>query len=138
VFFLDDALDCPDAKEGLIRAGVLVERFSEHFLDESGRKMQNVKDPEVIRFCNRRGYVLLTTDSNIASRHRTEIKKSKNLGILATAHNTVEDITIWVRAFTVLVPMFKKNSFLKRQRPWFGKFDTTGKICSSIRTLSDD
>jgi len=58
-----------------------------------------------------------------------------NLGILATAHNTVENITIWVNAFIKLKARIEQNSFRKKQRPWFGKFDTTGTFCVSVKSV---
>ena len=135
VLFLDDAFDCPLAAEQLTKAGFVVKRFSECFQGENGKRAQSVKDPDVIAFCNKHGYILTTTDGNIINLHRPVIQRSKSLGILATAHNTVIEITVWVNAIIKLKPQIEKGSFKKKGRPWFAKIDTTGKFSVSPKTV---
>jgi len=40
-------------------------------------KRRNVEDPEVIRFCHRNGWLLVTRDHEMKNTHREEIKKQK-------------------------------------------------------------
>jgi hypothetical protein len=68
-------------------------------------------------------------------RHRPEIEKLKNLGILATAHNAVSSPEVWVEAFIKLKGSISTNSFRKRRRPWVGTFDRTGRFSSPVRTV---
>ncbi len=135
VIFLDDAFDCVEVHDLLVAEGFSVERFTKAFATPHGTREQSVKDPTVIRHCNSKAYILLTTDGDIINRHRRVIETCTYLGILATAHNTVEDIGVWVRAFIKLKPLIEKNNFRKRKRPWFGRFDKEGKISTPIRYL---
>jgi hypothetical protein len=133
--FLDDSFDCPESRSRLSQAGYAIECFSDHFLNPDGTREQGVGDERILNFCNSHGYVLVTTDSNIIKTHRREIARSPHLGILATAHNTVESITPWVESLVKLRPVLARTSFRARKRPWFGKFDRNGKI-TSIRTVT--
>jgi predicted nuclease of predicted toxin-antitoxin system len=116
-------------------AGFQVVRFSAAFPGEKGIRQQSVKDPEVIAFCNKHGYILITTDGNMIKRHRSVIEKSPNLGILATTHNNAPDIMVWVKSLIQLKPKLEHNNFKKRIRPWFGTFDTSGRFGIPIRTI---
>jgi predicted nuclease of predicted toxin-antitoxin system len=135
VIFLDDAFDCDIARDMLVDAGFSVERFATHFATETGTREQGVKDPQVIQLCNTRHFILLTTDGDILKRHRRHIEKCAHLGILATAHNKVDDISVWVRAFIALKPTIEKNNFRKRTRPWFGRFDKNGRMSTPVKTV---
>lgn len=126
VLFLDESFDCNDAYDCLSSAGYNIERFENHFQDGDGRRRKGVQDPEVIRFCNHRGWVLVTTDGEIINAHRGEIKRAVNLGILASTHNNVGDVMEWVNALVLIKPRLEKNSFKKLRRPWFIKFDKQG------------
>jgi hypothetical protein len=136
ILFLDDAFDCQDAFDLLTEAGYKVLRFTQYFSNPVGKRAQGIKDPEVIRLVNSLGCILITTDGDMVNRHPKEIEKAKDLGILATSHNTVDDPAVWARAVIKLKPLIEKNNFRKRQRPWFVKFDKTGKFTSAIRHLS--
>ena len=50
VWFLDECLDQPEVYEVLLDAGMLVERFRDHFHDDKGGKLHNVSDETVIPF----------------------------------------------------------------------------------------
>lgn len=133
VLFLDDSFDCQEAHDLLVGAGFKVERFTTYFPTAEGKRQQGVKDPEVIKMCNSKGFILLTTDGNIINRHKRVIEKATHLGIMATAHNTVLDVTVWVKAFIKLKLKIEQNNFRKRERPWFGRFDTDGKFSTPVR-----
>ena len=63
---------------------------------DDGSKEQAVKDPRIMRFCNRKKWLLGTTDSDIRYTHVDVFKKCLDLAILATAHNKVMHLDEWV------------------------------------------
>ena len=128
VLFLDDGFDGDDCYAILQRAGYALERFSEHFTDEHGKRLQGIKDPEIIRICNRHGWLLVTIDKAIVKAHRDQISESNNICILATCNNCAGDVTPWAESLVKLKPRLERNSFKKQLRPWFGKFDMRGKF----------
>jgi hypothetical protein len=108
--------------------------FPEHFKRENGQKEEGVKDPRVLRLCNRKKWLLVTSDSNLRHTHVEEIKLITNLSILATAHNSVADIDEWVEAL-ILARVAIEREFKKPDRPWFAQFNRQGKI-TTIYTIS--
>ena len=137
VLFLDDGFDCDDSYQRLHEAGYKIERFNKHFADGSGVRKQGVKDPDVITLSNRHGWVLITVDKEIINTHKKVIEQSNQLGILATSHNSVENIMEWVESLVKLKPTLEKNSFKKRPRPWFGKFDRNGRFGTPVRYVGN-
>ena len=135
VLFLDDGFDCDEAHSLLVAAGFEVERFSLHFRREDGKRAQGILDPSVIALCNLHGWVLITTDAAMARTHRRDIERSNNLGILATAHNTVADIEDWANSLIGLKPKIEQNNFKKRPRPWFGTFGLKSRFGVPVKTL---
>jgi hypothetical protein len=138
VLFLDDCFDVPEVAEELTGAGYcMVERFRDHFprTDSPGGKERGVKDPRVIALCNRRGWLMLTTDGNIRFTHVEEIKRSPNFALLATAHNKVDDAHEWVPALKTLRVKIQRE-FKKRQRPWVAQFSREGNI-TTIYTVTE-
>jgi hypothetical protein len=85
-----------------------------------------VEDPEIIRFCDRNGWMLVTVDHEMKNTHRTEIKKSE-VAILATAHNSGPDPNEWVAAIINLKSRILRE-FKKRERPWFATFSRTANL----------
>lgn len=77
VLFLDEGFAAESVAVRLRTAGFTVQRFPEWFLDENGSVKRNVEDPEVIRFCHRNGWLLVTRDHEMKNTHREEIKKQK-------------------------------------------------------------
>ena len=57
----------------------------------------NVPDPEIIRFCSKHGWLLVSRDHEMKNLHREDIRKSE-VAILATANNKAEDQGEWVVA----------------------------------------
>jgi hypothetical protein len=86
------ALQPSPSPSALRTAGFTVQRFPEWFCDEDGTVKRNVEDPEVIRFCHRNGWLLVTRDHEMKNTHREEIKKTE-VAILSTAHNSSETKT---------------------------------------------
>jgi len=107
-------------------AGFTVQRFPEWFKDEYGQTRRNVEDPEVIRFCHKNGWLLVTRDHEMKNTHREEIKRTE-VAILATAHNSLEDQDEWVAAIINLKSRILRE-FKKRERPWFGTFSRTANL----------
>lgn len=131
ILFLDDAFDAEEIPPLLVAAGFHqdIQRFTKHFPRESNPKVreQNIKDPRVIRLCNRHGWLLVTTDSDMRFTHVEEIKNNPNVAILATAHNSVDDIFEWVDGL-IMGRVAIERKFKKQTTPWFGQFDRSGKI----------
>jgi hypothetical protein len=131
---LDDAFDSADAERLRVNGYRQIELFREHFARDDGGKEQSVKDPRILRFCNRHKWLLVTTDSDLRLTHIEEIKKLPDLAILATAHNTVAGIEEWVDGL-IKVRRFVEREFRKRLRPWFAQFSRQGRI-TTIYTIT--
>ncbi|MFZ3277385.1 MAG: DUF5615 family PIN-like protein [Candidatus Sulfotelmatobacter sp.] len=126
VLFLDEGFSAESVAVRLRTAGFTVQRFPEWFRDENGSVRRNVEDPEIIRFCHKNGWLLVTTDHEMKNTHRGEIKKAE-VAILATAHNSLEDQDEWVAALINLKTRILRE-FKKRERPWFGTFSRTANL----------
>jgi uncharacterized protein with PIN domain len=126
VLFLDEGFSAESVAVRLRTAGFTVQRFPEWFKDEHGHVRKNVEDPEVIRFCHKNGWLLVTRDHEMKNTHREEIKRT-DVAILATAHNSSEDQDEWVVAVINLKTRILRE-FKKRQRPWFATFSWTAKL----------
>ena len=133
ILFLDDAFESADAERLLASGYCKVELFRKHFKRPDGGKEQSVKDPRVIRLCNAKKWLLVTTDSDLRYTHTEEIKKAEDLSILATAHNRVDDIDEWVDGL-IKARAAVEREFKKRKRPWFAQFSRQGQI-TTIYTL---
>ena len=130
IIFLDDAFDAKGIAERLIAAGYCgVERFTVHFprKDNPEARQQNVKDTRVLKLCNTKGWLLVTTDSDMRYTHIEEIKKHTNLAILATAHNSVHNPFDWVEGLEVGRTDIERL-FKKQPTPWYAQFNRQGKI----------
>ena len=130
--FLDEGFSAPSVAERLTTAGFTVQRFPEWFRDESGQPLRNVPDAEVIRFCSKHGWLLVTRDHEMKNLHRQEIRKSE-VAVLATAHNSAKDQGEWVAAIINLKTRILRE-FRKRERPWFAVFSRQSNF-TSIQTI---
>jgi hypothetical protein len=136
ILFLDDAFDAKESPRKLLDAGYCgVESFLDHFKREDGTKEQSVKDPRVIRLCEKHGWLLVTSDSDIRYTHTEEIKKCKKIAILATAHNSVDDIDEWVDAL-ILARSKVEREFKNRLAPWYAQYNRQGHF-TTIYTLTE-
>lgn len=126
VLFLDEGFSAESVAVRLRTAGFTVQRFPEWFRDSSGQPLRNVLDPEVIRFCSRNGWMLVTRDHEMRNLHREEIRKS-DVAILATAHNSAKDQDEWVVAMINLKSRLLRE-FKNRERPWFATISRTAKL----------
>lgn len=135
VLFLEDAFAESHA-ECLRRAGYpRVERLCNHFQDAKRKTLeQSVKDPRIIKFCDKREWLLVTTDSNMSCTH-CELIKTTQVAILATAHNQAENISEWVAGLIAAKPKIERY-WKKFQRPWCATFSRQGKI--EIKTITPD
>jgi predicted nuclease of predicted toxin-antitoxin system len=131
VLFLDEGFSAESVAVRLRTAGFTVQRFPEWFQDEDGRPLRNVLDPEIIRFCHRNGWLLVTRDSEMKNVHREEIRKSE-VAILATAHNSAKNQDDWVAAIINLKTRILRE-FRNRERPWFATFSRTANL--TIQTI---
>lgn len=128
--FLDEGFSAESVAVRLRTAGFTVQRFPEWFRDENGRTRQNVEDPEVIRFCHKNGWMLVTRDHEMRNTHREEIRKTE-IAILATAHNSSENQDEWVAALINLKSRILRE-FKKRERPWFATFSRAANLTITI------
>jgi predicted nuclease of predicted toxin-antitoxin system len=126
VLFLDDGFSAESVAVRLSTAGFTVQRFPEWFKDENGCPRRNVEDPEIIRFCQKNGWMLVTRDHEMKNTHREEIKKTE-IAILATAHNSAASQDEWVAAI-INVKTRILREFKKRERPWFATISRTGTL----------
>ena len=131
VLFLDEGFSAPSVAVRLRTAGFTVQRFHEWFLDEHGKPLKNVPDPELIKFCNKNGWLLVTRDHEMKNLHRQEIGRS-HVAILATANNNHCDLDEWVAAIINLKSRILRE-FKKRERPWFATFSRTANL--TIQTI---
>ncbi|MFI5118008.1 MAG: DUF5615 family PIN-like protein [Terriglobales bacterium] len=132
VLFLDEGFSAESVAVRLRTGGFTVQRFPEWFRDNNGQTRINVEDPEVIRFCNKNGWLLVTKDHEMKNVHREEIKRT-SVAILATAHNSAESDDSWVVAIINLKSRILRE-FKNRERPWFATFSRTAKL--TIETIT--
>ena len=126
VLFLDDCFGRLDLPKHLRDAGYNVEAFRDHSQDSSGSLEQGTKDPDILRLCQRRGWTLVTADSEMQYTHVEAIKKTTLL-ILATAHNSSADMSVWASALIKLKPSILRLH-KKEPRPCFVTFSQNGNI----------
>jgi predicted nuclease of predicted toxin-antitoxin system len=131
VLFLDEGFAAESVAVRLRTAGFTVQRFPEWFIDANGQVRRNVEDPEVIRFCHKNGWLLVTKDHEMKNTHREEIKKTE-VAILATAHNSAATDDVWVVSLINMKTRILRE-FKKYDRPWFATFSRTAKI--TIETI---
>jgi uncharacterized protein with PIN domain len=117
VLFLDEGFSAESVAVRLRTAGFTVQRFPEWFKDPTGQPLRNIPDSDVIRFCHRNGWMLVTRDHEMKNFHREDIRKSE-IAILATAHNSAKDQDEWVVAIINLKGRLLRE-FKNRERPWF-------------------
>ena len=120
VLFLDDGFSAPSVAERLSTAGFTVQRFPEWFKDNAGRPLKSIPDPEIIQFCHKHGWLLVTRDHEMKNMHHEEIRKT-DIAILATANNSAKDQDEWVAAIINLKGRILRE-FKKHERPWFAIF----------------
>jgi predicted nuclease of predicted toxin-antitoxin system len=132
VLFLDEGFAAESVAVRLRTAGFTVQRFHEWFKDATGQAQRNVEDPEVIRFCHKNGWLLVTKDHEMKNTHREEIKKTE-VSILATAHNSAGSDDEWVVALINLKTRILRE-FKKYPRPWFATFSRAAKL--TIETVT--
>ena len=118
--FLDEGFAAESVAVRLRKAGFIVKRFHDWFKDENGQTKRNVPDPEIMRFCHKKGWLLLTRDHAMRNLHRDELRKT-DIAVLATANNKALEQNEWVDSIIGMrVQVFRE--FKKRKRPWFATF----------------
>jgi uncharacterized protein DUF5615 len=108
-----------------------VECFATHFRDAKGRKEESVKDPRIIKFCDEKKWVLVTTDRNMSLTHIETIKKTE-IAIIATSSNN-QPLDTWAKALIKAKPKIERF-VRKHPRPSFATIGTTG--CLTQRAIS--
>lgn len=64
------------------------------------------------------------------------MKRRPNLAVLATSHNRVIDLDVWVKALGKARARVERE-FKSFQRPWFAQFDRQGKF-TKIYTITEE
>ena len=126
VLFLDEGFSAESVATRLRTAGFTVQRFPEWFTDEDGSTRKNVSDIEIIKFCHKNGWMLVTRDHEMKKLHREESRKT-DVAILSTAHNSAENQDEWVVAIINLKARILRE-FKNRERPWFATFSRAATI----------
>ena len=126
VLFLDEGFAAESVACQLREAGFSVQRFHDWFRDENGKQKQNVPDPEVIRFCHKKGWLLVSRDHEMKRLHREDIRRSE-VAIVATANNKGAEQSEWVRAIITQKSRLLRE-FKKLERPWFAIVTRGGAI----------
>lgn len=125
--------DCFSSKSALEKLAphFKVESFSKWFSSDNDRREQGVKDPRVISFCHKQGWLLVTTDHEMRHTHVEEIKAHPHVTIIATARNSAQagDHLAWINALIMLKPKILRY-FKNSERPWFATFSREGNISS--------
>ena len=117
MLFLDEGFSAESVATRLRTAGFTVQKFQEWFKDADGQPKTNVPDSEVLKFCHKNGWLLVTRDHEMKKFHREDIRKL-DVAVLATAHNSAKDQDEWVVAIINLKSRILRE-FRKRERPWF-------------------
>jgi predicted nuclease of predicted toxin-antitoxin system len=120
VLFLDEGFSAESVASRLRTAGFTVQRFHEWFKDTHGVPLKNIPDPDIIKFCHRNGWMLVTKDHEMKHLHRQEIRKS-DVAILATANNSAANEDEWLVALINLKARILRE-FKNHERPWFATF----------------
>ena len=126
VLFLDEGFSAESVAIRLRTAGFTVQRFPEWFKNADDQPLRNVSDSEVIKFCHKNGWMLVTRDHEMKNMHREDIRKT-DVAILATAHNSAENQDDWVVAIINLKARILRE-FKNRERPWFATFSRSATI----------
>jgi hypothetical protein len=101
--------------------------FAPHFPGPSdGTVEESVKDPRIIKLCDKNDWLLITTDSSMHKTH-TEVIKTTSAMILATAHNSAQDMGEWVEGLIKAKAKIERHH-KKTQRPWCGTFTRQGEV----------
>jgi hypothetical protein len=131
VLFLEDGFGSTDHPDALRKAGYEVRCFREDFprASDPGKAEESVKDPRIIRHCNDKDYVLITTDKNLCYTHIETVKKT-NIVIIATQSNN-EPIEVWVKAIIKSkskIERLIKHTLKDGERPCCARISKNGDI----------
>lgn len=131
VLFLEDAFGATDHPDVLRDAGYEVRCFRDAFPRPSspGKAEESVKDPRIIRHCNDKNFVLITTDKNLCYTHIETVKKT-DIVVIATQSNN-EPIAVWVEALIKSkskIERLVKHTEKKGERPCCARISKNGDI----------
>ncbi len=94
-----------------------------------GKAEESVKDPRIIRHCNDKNFVLITTDKNLCYTHIETVKKT-DIVIIATQSNN-EPIAVWIEALRKSkgkIERLVKHTEKKGERPCCARISKNGDI----------
>jgi hypothetical protein len=122
---LEDVFGTTKWPEKLRAAGFTVTCYANHFTDKEGKPEKSVKDPKIIQYCQKRKYVLITTDKQLCYTHIETVKKS-DIVIVATESNT-SGMEIWVNALIKAKARIERL-VKKSERPCSARLSRVGTI----------
>jgi len=125
VLFLEAVFGTGENCDTLKSAGWQVECFADHFRGENGKIKDGVKDPEIIKFCENRQWLLITTDKAMRETHVETIKETE-IAIIATANNQTS-LDVWIKALIKSKAKIER-AFKKHPRPWFATITSSGEL----------
>lgn len=125
VLFLEGVFGTNEWPEKLRAAGFDVVCYADHFQDHLGRPQDSVKDPEIIKFCHKNKYVLITMDKQLCHAHLNAMKKTDIL-VIATESNRI-GLKVWIDALITAKPRIERL-VRKSERPCSARISKTGKL----------
>ena len=132
---MDECFCNDEVVTALLASGYTVEKFTDHFPRGNAHGLQqSVKDPRIIQLSHRKGWLILTTDSNMRVTHVEEFKSNPNAMVLATSHKSCAE-EVWIKA-VIAAKAAVERRFKKQERPWFAQINRQGEItvCETIKS----
>lgn len=114
-------------------AGFVVECYAEHFKDHEGKPEKKVKDPAIIKHCQKSSFVLVTTDKQLCYTHAATVKKTEII-VVATESNRA-GIGIWVDALIKAKPKIERL-VKKAARPCCFRLSRTGTLTADENLMN--
>jgi hypothetical protein len=121
---LEDGFGTDPWPQKLVEAGFSVRCFAHHF-NKEGRKLDGVKDPTIIRFCDEHSFVLVTLDKAMRFTQIEAIKRT-TIGIIPTESNDV-GLCPWIDALITAKPQIERL-WKKHPWPWFAHLSQDGRV----------
>jgi len=129
---LDDGFSNPEVAANLRAANFVVHEFTDSFPrdNQPDKREQSIEDPPIIQLCHEKSWLMVTTDKDMCKKHRSCIRRHRNVMILATASNGACLPDEWVKAI-IMLEFELREMYEWKRRPWFIFFNREGKITAT-------